>query len=91
MRDQPGYITDARRAGARGYVLKEQAFGDLIDAIRAVGAGRTFVSQDLAGRLSAERIRGGGWDRETFARRRTSDEDRDARRRRYVGAHRGSA
>jgi two-component system response regulator NreC len=62
MRDEPGYIYEARRAGARGYVLKEQATSDLIAAIRAVAAGGTYVSRDLAGRLSAERIRRGAWD-----------------------------
>jgi two-component system response regulator NreC len=62
MRDEPGFVHEARRAGARGYVLKEQATGDLIEAIRAVAEGKTYVSRALAGRLSAERIRRGGWD-----------------------------
>jgi two-component system response regulator NreC len=62
MRDEAAFVLEARRAGARGYVLKEQAASDLIDAIRAVSAGRTYVSRDLAGRVSAERIRRGGWD-----------------------------
>jgi two-component system response regulator NreC len=62
MRDEPAFIHEARRSGARGYVLKEQATSDLIDAICAVAAGGTYVSRALAGRLSAERIRRGGWD-----------------------------
>ena len=61
MRDEPAFIHEARRSGARGYVLKEQATSDLIDAIRAVAAEGTYVSRALAGRLSAERIRKGGW------------------------------
>ena len=62
MRDEPTFVREAMRAGAHGYVLKEQATSDLIDAIRAVAAGGTYLSRDLAGRLSAERIRSRGWD-----------------------------
>ena len=62
MRDEPTFVREAMRAGAHGYVLKEQATSDLIDAIRAVAAGGTYLSRDLTGRLSAERIRSRGWD-----------------------------
>jgi two-component system, NarL family, response regulator NreC len=62
MSDDPAYVSEAARAGAHGYVLKEQATSDLIDAIRAVLAGRRYLSRDLADRLSAERIRRGSWD-----------------------------
>lgn len=62
MRDEPTFVREAMRAGAHGYVLNEQATSDLIDAIRAVAAGGTYLSRDLAGRLSAERIRSRGWD-----------------------------
>ncbi len=62
MSEDPTYVGLAARAGARGYVLKEQATGDLIAAIRAVLAGRRYVSRELADRLSEERIRRGSWD-----------------------------
>jgi DNA-binding NarL/FixJ family response regulator len=41
---------DALRAGARGYVVKSDAGRDLLPAIEAVHAGRTFVSRTLVAR-----------------------------------------
>ncbi|MEZ5384265.1 MAG: response regulator transcription factor [Prosthecobacter sp.] len=34
---------DARRAGASGYIVKDEAFHELADALRAVAAGEEFV------------------------------------------------
>ena len=39
------------RAGARGYLLKENAFDEILMAIRSVAAGQTYVSSQLAGPL----------------------------------------
>lgn len=39
MYDDPAFIEQARRAGARGYLLKEQSFERLVAVIRAVLAG----------------------------------------------------
>ncbi len=44
MHEEERYFFDALDAGALGYVPKRAADSDLIDAIRAVAAGRTFVS-----------------------------------------------
>ncbi len=44
MHDDEGYFFDALEAGASGYVSKRGADGDLIDAIRTVAAGRTFLN-----------------------------------------------
>jgi DNA-binding NarL/FixJ family response regulator len=44
MHEDERYFFDALDAGALGYVPKRAADSDLIDAIRAVAAGRTFVS-----------------------------------------------
>lgn len=41
-------------AGARGYVLKDEAFQDLLQAMRAVAAGERFVSQAVERLLAAE-------------------------------------
>jgi DNA-binding NarL/FixJ family response regulator len=38
------YISEAFKAGARGYVLADAAQTDLPDAIRAIAAGGTFLS-----------------------------------------------
>ena len=45
------YITRALRAGARGYLLKESAGDDVIDAVRAVHGGRRYLSEGIADRL----------------------------------------
>jgi DNA-binding NarL/FixJ family response regulator len=44
MHDDERYVFDAVKAGASGYVLKRQADSELIEAIRAVVAGRRFLS-----------------------------------------------
>ena len=43
MHDDPAYLRTAMLAGASGYVVKMAADSELIAAIRAVHAGRTFV------------------------------------------------
>jgi DNA-binding NarL/FixJ family response regulator len=49
MHDDERYLFDALKAGAAGYVLKSQADSELIDAVRAVAAGRPFLSKSIAG------------------------------------------
>lgn len=44
MHDDDGYFFEAMEAGAAGYVSKRGADGDLIDAIRTVAGGETFLS-----------------------------------------------
>lgn len=43
MHDDPAYLAAAMLAGAAGYVVKKVADTELLQAIRAVRAGRTFV------------------------------------------------
>ncbi|MFN0168455.1 MAG: response regulator [Bryobacteraceae bacterium] len=50
------YVLRCLRAGARGYVLKESAEGELIAAIRAVMAGRSFFSPKVRRVLEAENV-----------------------------------
>ncbi|MEM7473696.1 MAG: response regulator transcription factor [Planctomycetota bacterium] len=38
-------------AGARGYVLKKNAFDHLLDAIESISAGELFISPEIAGSL----------------------------------------
>ena len=45
--DQSGYLRAAAEAGAVGYVVKNAVDTELLAAIRAVAAGRTFVSPSL--------------------------------------------
>ncbi|MBE9581274.1 MAG: response regulator transcription factor [Proteobacteria bacterium] len=42
------HIFQALRSGAQGYVLKESAGNEVIDAVRAVHAGRRYLSQRIA-------------------------------------------
>jgi DNA-binding NarL/FixJ family response regulator len=44
MHDDDRYFLEALDAGASGYVLKRAADTDLVDGLRAVAAGRPFVS-----------------------------------------------
>jgi two-component system, NarL family, response regulator NreC len=60
MHSDETYVLRCLRAGARGYVLKEAAEHELITAIRAVAAGRSFFSpkvRRLLEREDIERIR----------------------------------
>ena len=43
------FITEAFRAGAAGYVLKDGAFTELANAIRVTVAGQTYVSPAISG------------------------------------------
>jgi len=43
------FVADMLEAGAVGYVLKECLFDDLVQAIQAVGDGRTYLSSRITG------------------------------------------
>lgn len=49
MHSSPEHIYQAFEAGALGYLLKESAGNEVIDAVRAVHAGRRFLSRKIAG------------------------------------------
>lgn len=51
MHDEQLYAERALRAGAAGYVMKHEATGALIRAIRSVAAGGIFVSEAVSTRL----------------------------------------
>jgi two-component system, NarL family, response regulator NreC len=48
MHSDQAYVTQAVQAGARGYLLKESAGSELIAAISAVAAGKSFFSPAVA-------------------------------------------
>lgn len=52
-----GYILKALRAGARGYLLKDSAETDLIQAIRVVSAGKAFFSPAVSKVLADDYVR----------------------------------
>jgi DNA-binding NarL/FixJ family response regulator len=53
MHDEPAYARAALTAGASAYVLKEAAQAELVDAVRAAAAGRTYLNPSLGARLAA--------------------------------------
>jgi len=48
MHKNEAMISEAFECGAKGYVLKENAFEELTEAIRTVSAGRIYVSPQLS-------------------------------------------
>jgi two-component system response regulator NreC len=53
MQDDPSYVRQAFAAGAHGYLLKEAADADLVQAIHDVAAGHKYVHPSLGARLAA--------------------------------------
>jgi two-component system response regulator NreC len=53
MQDEPAYARQALTAGVLGYVLKEAADTELVQAIRAAAAGDSFLNPRLGARLAA--------------------------------------
>lgn len=54
MQNDPAFAREALRAGALGYVLKEAADDELVQAVRLAAAGRTYLNPELGARLAAE-------------------------------------
>jgi two-component system response regulator NreC len=52
METDPAAARNALQAGALGYVLKEGADTELVQAVRLAAAGRTYVAPELGGRLA---------------------------------------
>src|SRR5689334_25109880 len=53
MQDDPRYVREAFAAGANGYVLKEAADAEVVQAIREVARGGRYVHPELGARLVA--------------------------------------
>lgn len=56
MHDHAGYVTQATRAGALGYLTKSSEPIELFDAIRAVAAGRRAFSADVLEALARSSV-----------------------------------
>jgi len=57
MHSDEGYIVRALSAGAKGYLLKESAEEDLIQAVRVVAQGRPFFSPKITQTLLDDYVR----------------------------------
>jgi two-component system, NarL family, invasion response regulator UvrY len=58
MHSEELFAVRALRAGASGYIQKEEAPDELVTAIRRIAAGRTYVSAAMSERLAEELSRG---------------------------------
>lgn len=47
------YVQELMDAGALGYVLKQSASSELVDAVRAAAAGRRYLDRSLAARVAS--------------------------------------
>jgi two-component system response regulator NreC len=59
MQTDPEYARQALRAGALGYVLKEAADAELVEAVRRAADGRTWLNPSLGARIAAAEPRTG--------------------------------
>ena len=57
MHSDESYVLRALKAGAKGYLLKDSAEGDLIQAIRSVHEGKAFFSPEISRMLVDDYIR----------------------------------
>jgi two-component system, NarL family, response regulator NreC len=53
MQNDPAFAREALQLGALGYVLKESADAELVQAIRLAAAGRTYPNPELGARMAA--------------------------------------
>lgn len=54
MQDDPAFARGALSRGARGYVLKEAADEELLEAIRAAASGETYLNPRLGARMATQ-------------------------------------
>jgi two-component system, NarL family, response regulator NreC len=57
MHSDESYVLRALKAGATGYLLKDSAESDLIDAIKAVSEGKAFFSPEISKILVEDYVR----------------------------------
>lgn len=53
MQNEPAFARQAFQAGAKGFVVKQSAAGELVAAVRAVVAGGIYINPQLGARLAA--------------------------------------
>ena len=57
MHSDESYVLRALKAGAKGYLLKDSAENDLIEAIRAVDEGKAFFSPEISNIMVEDYVR----------------------------------
>lgn len=76
MQDDPSYVREAFAAGASGYVLKEAADVEVVQAVREVAAGGRYVHPSLGARLAIAALE----DEAQAEEERLSDREREVLR-----------
>ncbi len=54
MQDDPAFAREAMRAGALGFVLKQSAGTELVEAVRLAARGETYLNPKLGAQVAAE-------------------------------------
>jgi two-component system response regulator NreC len=54
MQNEPAFARKALQGGANGYVIKHSAARELVDAVRSVVRGETYINPQLGARVAAE-------------------------------------
>lgn len=54
MQEEPAFARQALAAGAAGYVLKEAADGELVEAVHRAAANQTYLNPTLGARIARE-------------------------------------
>jgi len=57
MHSNRAFVADMLRAGASGYVLKECSFDELVEAVRTVAVGGTYLSPKVAGVVVSDYVK----------------------------------
>src|ERR687897_504691 len=60
MQNDPAFAREAFQSGARGYVLKEAADAELVEAVRAAAEGRTYLNPSMGARMAAAALEPAG-------------------------------
>jgi DNA-binding NarL/FixJ family response regulator len=74
MHDESLYAERALRAGAKGYVMKQEATEKVVTAIHKVLGGQVYVSESMAGKM-VRKLVGGGSESGTSPIDRLSDRE----------------
>ncbi|HWP41133.1 MAG TPA: response regulator transcription factor [Tepidisphaeraceae bacterium] len=75
MHDEALYAERALRAGARGYIMKQEATDRVMTAIRKVLGGEIYVGERIAARLLGQLVSSGGGEPSISPLRRLSDRE----------------
>jgi DNA-binding NarL/FixJ family response regulator len=77
MLGTPEHIYHALKAGANGYLLKESAGREVMEAVQAVHAGKTYLSQPVLNTLIADYIHARGQAEEKSPLESLSERERE--------------